>query len=316
MTIEIIRPDDRTAWLAARRKDVTASVIGALVGVHPYTTPYGLWAEKTGLIPADDSDSPQLRRGRLLEPVAIELLREERPDWTVDYRPDNTYWRDSEARIGATPDAFATREDIFGTGCVQIKTASDHAFRENWRDPETEEIQLPLWIAAQVLIEAHLTGCTWASVVLMVVGRGIEIHVIDVPLHAGVIRRLRAAVAEFWRMVDAGERPAPDWLRDGATVLDVHRDSVPDRKDLTRIEGLDQIVGRYVDSREAWRVAGETADHLKPQIIMALGPAELGFTDNWEISTRTTIRAGEFGQALKSRTVRIRPRENIYAASF
>jgi predicted phage-related endonuclease len=45
MTIQIIRPADRQAWLAARSKDVTASVAAAVLGAHPYTTPYALGRE-------------------------------------------------------------------------------------------------------------------------------------------------------------------------------------------------------------------------------------------------------------------------------
>lgn len=224
--VEIIRPADRGAWLAARQKDVTASVAGCLLGVHPYTTAYGLWASKSGRIP-DDEDNPAMRRGRLLEPVAIEMLREDRPDWSVTYRRDNAYWRDPASRIGATPDASAVRPDKPGRGNVQIKTASDFAFAKSWVDPDTKEIGLPLWIAVQAIIEADLTGAQWAAVAVMVVGRGIELHVVDVPLRETaedctrtkkLMDRLRAEVAAFWRMVESGQQPEADWKRDGKLI--------------------------------------------------------------------------------------------------
>lgn len=313
MVVEIIRPADRAAWLAARRQDVTASVAGCLLGVHPYTTGYSLWAIKIGRIDEDDQDNKILRRGRLLEPVAIEMLREDRPDWTITYHRDNAYYRDPEARMGATPDAFATRPDIFGNGVVQVKTVSEHVFREQWLDPETGDIVLPLWIAVQAIQEAELTGSVWACVALMVIGRGLDLHVVDVPLHAGVKRRLRSAVREFWRMVDSGQEPPIDWCRDGAAVLDVWRDSMPDRRDLTADENLDQTIAFYLDAKATVSSAQKRVDELRPRIIHALGPAEEGFTTNWTIRAATTVRTGEFGQPVKSRTLRIKTRENLHA---
>ena len=35
-------------WLEWRRNDVTASVVGALFGLHPYETVFGLYARATG----------------------------------------------------------------------------------------------------------------------------------------------------------------------------------------------------------------------------------------------------------------------------
>lgn len=310
MTAQIIYPADRAAWLDARKQDVTASVAGALLGVHPYQTPFALWALKSGRVEDDDSDNPVLRRGRLLEPVVIEMLREDRPDWTVEYRRDNAYFRDPEARIGATPDAFATRPDIFGQGVVQVKTVADDKFRREWVDAETGEVVLPLWIAVQAIVEATLTGATWACAAVMVIGRGIDLQVVDVPLNTRVMARLRREVAEFWRMVDAGEEPPIDWNRDGAAVAEVYRDSMPDRKDLTSSTDLDLVVGRFAAARETHKVVSQQIEDLRPRILHALGAAEAGFTLNWNITARTSVRAGPNGQPVKSRSLRIAPKEN------
>lgn len=310
MTVQIIRPADRAAWLAARKQDVTASVAGALLGIHPYQTPYGLWAEKSGRVAPDDSDNAVLRRGRLLEPVVIEMLREDRPDWQIEYHRDNAYYRMDEDRIGATPDAFATRPDIFGTGIVQVKTVADDKFRREWIDADTGEIVLPLWIAVQAIVEATITGSTWACVAVMVIGRGIELHVVDVPLNTRVMHRLRREVREFWRMVDEGIEPSIDWNRDGAAVAEVYRDSMPDRKDLTAIPHLDGTVCAFWDARQDHGAAAKVMEATRPRILHALGAAEAGFTANWNITARTSVRTGPNGQPVKSRSLHITPKEN------
>ncbi|HMM73246.1 MAG TPA: YqaJ viral recombinase family protein, partial [Rhodocyclaceae bacterium] len=246
-TIEIVHPEDRDAWLAVRRKDVTASVAGCLLGVHPYTTAYQLWADKTGRI-EPQAETSAMRRGTEFEPVAIELLRYARQAWNVEYPLGNSYFRDPQARLGATPDAFVTRPDRAGRGICQAKTVSRRAFLENWLDPDTGDVVLPLWIAVQAIVEADLTESSHACVLaietpfelddlvegLLAAERIVDVrrtlhdiafawlaqgklgvHVIDVPVHPGVRARVREKVAEFWSVVDAGEHPLVDWDRDG-----------------------------------------------------------------------------------------------------
>ena len=65
-------------WHALRRGVVGASEAGALCGVHEYQTYYGLWARKAGKIP-DAEDNPAMERGRRLEKVAVEMIRERFP---------------------------------------------------------------------------------------------------------------------------------------------------------------------------------------------------------------------------------------------
>jgi YqaJ-like viral recombinase domain len=211
MTVERIPITDRQQWLALRQHDVTASVAGCLLGVHEYVTPFGLWALKSGRVQEDPEESIAMRRGRLLEPVAAVLISEEHPAWKVT--PPGVYLRDPEARLGATPDLFIEDQDA-GFGVIQVKSVEPSIFRRSWRDEKTGEVNPPLWIAVQAIVEASLAGASWAAVAAMRVGFGLDLELVPVPIHAGVITRVRAAVAEFWRMVESGQRPDADWKRD------------------------------------------------------------------------------------------------------
>ncbi|MBA1141726.1 YqaJ viral recombinase family nuclease [Mesorhizobium neociceri] len=313
MTIQIIRPADRQAWLAARQQDVTASVAAAVIGAHPYTTPYALFMEKTGRLSPDDEETEAMERGNLMEPVVVALIRKRFPEWTVIYENDRAYYRDPARRIGATPDAFVDRPDRAGTGNCQIKTASEDAFKEFWLDPDTGEVVPPTWIAVQAITEAQLTGCAWACVALVVITwRGtFQLHIVDIPIHLRLWNRLIAKVGDFWTMVASGEEPEPDWQRDGEVVMDVYRDSMPGRRDLTGDDFVDATVADYRACKEAAGAATKRADILRPIIIRALGNAEIGLTANWEVSARTTHRSGS-----QSRVLRIKPRRDLDAASF
>lgn len=315
MSIEIIRPADRASWLAARRQDVTASVAAAVLGAHPYTTPYQLWAEKTGRASPDEEETEAMERGNLLEPVAVAMIRKRHPDWTVTYENDRAYYRDPERRIGATPDAFLERPDRFGVGNCQVKTASESAFKEFWQDPDTGDIVPPTWIAVQAITEAKLTGCAWACVAVVVVTwRGtLKLYMVDIPLHERLWTRLRSAVTEFWTLVEGGGEPPIDWSRDGPTVIDVYRDSYVNKRDLTDDATLDILIGKYKAAKEAQGAAAKIVDTLKPQIIYSLGNSEAGFTIGWEINARTQVREETTVRASTSRSLRIKKRIATHA---
>lgn len=309
--VDILRPKTDEEWLAFRKRDVTASVAGALLGVHDFTTAYQLWASKTGRID-DPEETPAMRRGRLLEPVVVEMLREERPGWLISYPLDRGYWRDGAARIGCTPDAFATAPDRPGRGIVQLKTTSEWAFRKKWTDPDTREVVLPLWIAIQAVIEAELTGADWASVALLVVGSGIDLYAIDIPLEEGrrVLSRLETAIAEFWRVVDQGGHPPIDWVKDGRAVLDVHRDSDGSAADLSDVAGFDALVQRYVEAKDAAREAADIADRIRPQLIEILGNHDTAETLAWRVTAKTRIRKEYVVKAGSSRPLVVTRKES------
>jgi hypothetical protein len=162
MPIERITPKDRRAWLAIRGRDVTASVAGALYGEHPFVSAYELWGAKTGRLEGTSEETPAMRRGRLLEPVAVQILREMQRKWKIKHNAkSNVYYRDVEARLGGTPDVIVMHPTK-GQGVIQIKSVEPYQFRRRWLvDGEPE---VPLYIAIQTSVEAYLTGSQWAAV--------------------------------------------------------------------------------------------------------------------------------------------------------
>lgn len=307
MTIEIIRPTSREAWLELRKQDVTASQAAALLGVHPYATAYQLWGEKTGRA-SEREQNAGMKRGLLLEPIVAQLVREERPEWLLQYPLNSTYYRDPARRIGATPDAFATVQGEGSLGIVQFKTASDWAWKK-WLDPDTREVVLPLWIAVQAIIEAELTGATWAAVAVLVVGHAIEMYIIDIPLHAGIMSAIDKAVANFWDIIERGGHPPIDWLKDGAAVLDHLRDSDGSRADLSENSDFDELVAKYVAAKAEARKYERDAEELKPQIVHALGNADIGETLEWLVSAKTTHRKGYTVEPTSFRALRCKRKE-------
>jgi hypothetical protein len=282
-------------------QDVTASVIGALVGVHDYATPFSLYAEKLGLVvpevddkpvPSADGDEitvPPVLRGQVFEAPALMLLKAMHPDWTV-IPANDAYFRAPSSRIGCTPDAFAIDPIRPGRGVVQVKTTSDLIFRQKWIGPDGA-IEVPLWIACQAITEANLTGSSWACVVVLIVGASTRLRVIDIPLHAGLWDRLRGEVAEFWQRIENRRSYDPDYARDGALLASIYAHDDGTEIDLSADNRMPEIVAERARLKVI-EAAGNDAEKLRKQldaeIIAILGPAQRGrMSDGTLISAKT-----------------------------
>ena len=301
---------DRAAWLKRREQDVTASVAAALFGpeVHPHMTPYKLWCLKCEMIKEDRIETPAMRRGRLLEPIALQLLQEEKPDWII--APHPFYYRDPELRLGASPDALASRPDIAGTGVVQLKTVGHFAFKKGWRG-EDGEIEVPLWIAVQASIEAALTSGKWAAAAAMALGDGgLEMHVVDVPLRPQLMVKLRGLVAEFWARVAENRPYPPNYGKDAAAIARIYAEDDGGEVDLAGNERVLDLVKERARLKKIEQDGDAAAKERKPldaEIVHLLGNSVRGtLGDGRVITAKTVKRAGYEVKATSYRQVNVK----------
>lgn len=289
--VERIPIGSRSEWLALRKPNIGASVAGCLLGVHEYQTAYGLWARLTGALAEDPEETPVMERGRLLEPVALTLLSEKRPTWKVAPNPvpGGVYLIDRAARLAATPDAFVIDPER-GPGIVQVKSVEPGIFRRKWRDPETGETAPPLWIAVQSLVEADLAGASWAAVAALTVGYGLDLHVVDVPLHAGVVARVRAAVDAFWRMVEEGRRPDPDYARDAELIADLYAEDDGTTIDLRSDNRIVDLLAERTARQADRKAADDDLQQINAELFAKLGPAAAALTRDGVLTAKTIRR--------------------------
>ena len=281
-----------------RSMDVTASVAAALMGIHERETEFGLWAKKTGKIIADAADNEAMERGRLLEPVAAELLRRDRPYWSILY-PVGLYYREPDSRLGASPDLFAIDAERAGFGNIQVKSVEPSIFRRDWRQPDGS-IEPPLWIAVQGIVESFLSGASWCAIAALVIGYGVEIHIVDIPLEAdeaAIMDGLRRRSLVFWRRVAENDPPPVDYGRDGDMIHVVYAQGddgfMLDLRDNARVPEI--IVARSaLRAREAdGRAAEIERRKLDAELIHILGDAAFGrLRDGGLLRARTIRGAG------------------------
>lgn len=265
----------REAWLEWRRSDITASVAAAVFGnIHPYMSAYQLWAEKSGLWTPQPIDPRLARRGEVIEKIAPEIVREERPNWEIT--PNRLYYRDPEERIGATPDLEARRPDMEGLGAVDVKSVGAQAFRK-WKDRDTGETNLPIWMAVQLNVQAALMEAAWAVVAAITIGDGgLDVEIIDVPVMPALMQKFRLLAREFWRRVREKEPYDIDWGKDAATILEMYAEDDGGGVDLTDDEEIDGILRQRADYKiveRAGEVAAKQRKLYDAQLIHKLGNA-------------------------------------------
>jgi len=313
--IETNEITSRDRWLALRSHDVTASVAGCLLGVHNYQTVFGLYALKSGIVTDDVEETPAMTRGLLLEPVALKLIRQQRPEWTIKWNGEpgelsGCYWRDPEFRLGATPDCLVVDEKG-RKGVVQVKSVERSIFRKNWfgaddgsDEYDPGEITPPLWIVVQALIECALTGSEFAAVAPMVIGYGLDLHIIEIPIHAGIIDRVRAASLEFWQRVAEGRPPDPDYARDGSVIAKLYADANGLEVDLS----TDNLLPAICDERETLLVQRNATqkrlDEIKAELAHKLGSNTVGYASGWQISNKLQTRKEYTAPATSFRVLR------------
>jgi len=212
VTIESYPVTSKGDWLALRKRDVTASEIGALFGRHRYKTILQLFADKTGADAGFKGDTSAMRRGRLMEPAIAQAVREERPNWSVEYAGE--YLRDPETRIGCTPDFyfFDNAAPEQGRGILEIKSVAPTAFAAQWAEGP------PMMYVLQTLVQMMLSGCSHGQIACGVFQRDLPLYLYEVPRNAAVEQMILDKVAEFWASVEAGQEPAADPARDGNAI--------------------------------------------------------------------------------------------------
>lgn len=304
--IDRIEITSREQWLAVRKHDVTASVVGALFNEHPYTSALKLFLMHSG-VEFDDKDNSAMRRGRIMESSVAAAAAELRPDWKIE--KCNAYYRDADLRLGATPDFIIRRDGDSGpnVGILQAKTVTPSVYERDWQNGA------PLWIQLQTMTEMMLTGAAFGVVAALKVDPfDLDCTLVEVPRMEAVERRIVAAVRQFWDDVAAGRQPQPDPAKD-AELLSV---IAPREKSGKAIDlSGDNELPALLDQREQI-MAGITGyeqrkSEIETQLKFLMGDAErVTGLPEWSITWKTQHRAAFSVPEKDIRTLRIHHKES------
>lgn len=292
MAIERHAITSRDQWLDLRRRDITASVIGALAGAHPYVSARKLYLAHSGLdFPEEENDA--MRRGRIMEPAVAAAVSEERTDWSL--QKNEHYYRDPAIRLGATPD-YLIHGDPRGLGVLQIKTCEASVYARDWNGGS----KIPLYIELQTLVECMLTEAVFGEVAVMVTpSRRLTATILPVPRLAGAERKIIAKVEQFWADVAAGREPDLDYGKDLELVKRIFPQETAGKVvDLSGDNAVPDLLARRQILSEQMKTLATEKDAITCELAAKMGDAEraIGVPD-WSLTYKTikervqTVRA-------------------------
>jgi YqaJ-like viral recombinase domain len=306
--IERHQIENREQWLQLRSRDITASVVAGLFGVHPYTTSLRLYAQHRG-VEFPEIDNKVLRRGRLLEPSIALAVGELHPEWEIE--APRIYLRDPDLKLGCTPDFFL-HGDPRGLGILQAKSVAPHIFARDWN----EGSEPPLWITLQAACEMMLCDAAFGVVAGLIVDPfNMDCHIIEIPRNPAAEQKIRTAVRAFWEMVAAGQEPAPDFDRDAAVIRAMRPHEATGKViDLAGNNELPILLEQRAALSDRIKTDEARCKAIEAEIAHALGDAESATGLNgWHITFRTTNFKGYEVKPRSSRVLRIYDRRESEA---
>lgn len=301
MTVERREIKSRAEWLEWRKADYTASNIGALFNCHPYVTALRVYAEKRGT-EFEFQDNKAMRRGRWLEPAVAKAVEELRPEWKLI--APNEYLRDPDLRIGATPD-FYIYGDPRGKGICQTKTVAPSVYARDWADG----VEVPLWIILQATVEAMLAEADFIAIAaLLVDAHAMDCAIHEMPRNQAAEEKIKQAVAQFWRNVEQGVEPEPDFTKD-ADVLKAmwKREAEPVQIiDLSGYNRIPELLAERAKMKDIEKKAHDLIENINTQIIYTMKDAAVATgIPGWRISYKTTDYKGYEVLPRSARVLRI-----------
>lgn len=136
-------------WL----KIITSSKIAAILGVSPYQSPFGLWHQMKGNVPAEEQ-TDVMARGHYLESGIMRWWRDQHPEYADWMNIQHFSTRDDlPFPNGATLDGLAAHvDDPKDQVIVEIKTSIQS---DEWGETGTDAI--PMYVLTQVYWQLAMT---------------------------------------------------------------------------------------------------------------------------------------------------------------
>lgn len=258
-------------WHELRKTGIGGSDIAALCGVSPWTSPFALWAKKTGKIDDASGTSEVMEWGNLLEPVIIERLSQH---YGYNIKTDVGTWAHPKRPWQlANPDGLIMDDDTADWGILEIKTSR---FEDGWGSVAEDEIGdasgVPVHYRTQVQWYMQTFDLSFAIVAVLFGGSKLRRYRVEQDLFEQSVN-LRKAI-EMKQLIETDTQPQFDGaLSTLETVRAIHPDIVDDEVELGDL-------WQHADMAfTAEKQATQHANEMKARVLDALGSAKRGVYD-------------------------------------
>jgi putative phage-type endonuclease len=247
-------------WLELRKRGITGTDVGSILGVNPFESAYTLWHKKQGLISSHVEKNDRMLLGTLLEAPLLDMFATRNPEYELQIV--GTYAHEDYPYLIGNPDALAWKDGKLYI--VEVKTS-----RNYWDE-------IPPHYIAQTLHYADIFSADGIIFVALTAG---DYHEFEVAADKDMFEAQRDAVRVFYETLE-GNTP-PDW--DGSTST---YESVRSRKGNIVAEEFDLgDLGIALSNKneEFNRVESELKE-LKSQALSEMGSAKIGIVEGDGVS--------------------------------
>lgn len=275
-----IQEMSREEWVASRKNSIGGSDAATVLGLNQYSSPYALWAEKTGaLVPEDISRKEAVRLGNFLEPYVAQRFTEETGK---KVRRENYILKNSDYPWAhANVDRMLVGERA-GLECKTTSALNLQKFKGG---------EYPANYYCQCMHYMAVTGYEkWYLAVL--IGNH-DFRVFEIHRDEDEIAALMEAEKRFWECVESNTPPTVDGKQATSEALTALYDDEGGAVDLTPVcSNIRQYLSLKAQMKELEQRLEEAANHIKEY----MGPACSGTYEDLSVTWKA-VESSRFDKA-------------------
>jgi len=270
-------------WHELRAANVGGSEAAALFGQCSYLTQLELWLIKRGEASGEIPDNDRMFWGRMLEGAIAQGVAVSK-GWVIT-NPRAYFTCDDTPGMGCTPDRIVLSQEREGPGLLQIKNVDRLVFM-GWEDG-----QPPFQYQLQLQHELACTGFGWGVLAVLVGGNDLKLFEFDA--HTGAITKIKAAIADFWASVRAGNMPKA--TGDDYDILrEFYGKDCGEEIDLSGDNELPMLCATVKDAAKRKTAAEKEEKAAKAAILQKIGSAWKATCAGFEIKQTKVSKEGYF----------------------
>ena len=265
---------DKEEWLSIRKGYIGGSDAGAVVGLNPYKSAYGLWAEKTGKLPEFEGNTTT-KVGSFLEELVADMFSEETGKKVR--RKNRILVNDEYPWACADVDRLIVGEKAL----LEIKTTNSPVAMKKFRKGEYPE----QWYC-QMTHYLAVTGLEKAYLAVLIECRDFKIF--ELERDEDEIAALMNAEKEFWNLVKTDTPPTADGTASTSeTLVALYPESNGETVDLF---GYENDLGQYIALTAQIKALEAQKDEMANKVKAFLGEAGKGENERFRVSWTTSER--------------------------
>lgn len=270
-------------WLEHRSKTIGGSDASAILGMNSYSSPYSVWAEKTGKLPPKD-DNEAMRIGRDLEAYVAQRFTE--ATGKKVRRENNILVNPKYPYAHANVDRMIVGEDA-GLECKTTSSLNITKYKNG---------EFPDNYYAQCVHYLLVTGCKRWYLGVLVLGRGFFHFTIE--RDEEEIAALAKSEEAFWEYVKTNTPPAVDGTDSTTeTIKTIFPTSNTETVNLFGYEdSLRQYIALGKQIKELKTLQDEMANKVKDYMNEAGKGESDGFKVSWTAAEKSAFDVKRFAQ--------------------